>query len=33
VRDYLAAEFAGEIRFAATELGGPAKVWAEKYGL
>jgi hypothetical protein len=33
VRDYLAGEFAGEIRYAATELGGPAKVWAEKYGV
>jgi hypothetical protein len=33
VWDYLAAEFAGEIRYAATELGGPAKAWAEKYGV
>jgi len=32
VRDYLVAEFADEIRYAAAELGGPAKGWAEKYG-
>lgn len=33
VRDYLVAEFGEEIRFAAMELGGPAKGWAEKYGV
>ena len=33
VRDFLVAEFADEIRYAAAELGGPAKGWAEKYGL
>jgi hypothetical protein len=33
VRDYLVAEFGDEIRFAATELGGPATGWAEKYGV
>ena len=33
VRDFLIAEFADEIRYAATELGGPARGWAEKYGL
>ncbi len=33
VRDHLAGEFAEEIRYAATELGGPAKGWAEKYGV
>ena len=33
VRDYLAAQFAGEIRYAAAELGGPAQAWREKYGL
>ena len=33
VRDYLVAEFAEEIRFAAAELGGSAAGWAEKYGV
>jgi hypothetical protein len=33
VRDYLAAEFAAEIRYAAAELGGPAEAWPAKYGL
>lgn len=31
VRDYLVGEFGDEIRFAAAELGGPAKAWVEKY--
>lgn len=33
VRDYLAGLFAGDIRRAATELGGPAEAWQKKYGL
>jgi hypothetical protein len=33
VRDYLVGVFGDEIRFAAAELGGPAKTWAEKYGV
>ncbi len=33
VRDYLVEHFAGEIRQAATELGGPALAWQKKYGL
>jgi hypothetical protein len=33
VRDYLVEQFAGEIRYAAEELGGPARGWAEKYGV
>ena len=33
VRDYLAEHFAGEIRQAAAELGGPAIAWQKKYGL
>jgi hypothetical protein len=33
VRDFLAGQFAGEIRYAASELGGPAVAWRDKYGL
>jgi len=33
VRDFLVERFAGEIRQAAAELGGPAVAWREKYGL
>lgn len=33
VRDHLVGHFAGEIRRAAAELGGPAVAWQKKYGL